>query len=110
LGGKSPPDQKVVSLADFQKILEKETQKQHMAVSVLHISLERLVERMTAIEGLLTENAARPSTPLGALASSSPSKTAIDPRPLLAAARAAAARASGLSLTRSDRSAVPASA
>lgn|GEM_PF-3619042 len=84
-------------IAEFQRLLEKESQRQQMAVSALHVSIERLVERMAAIEALLTagEHRQRAAGVMGDPARST--RAAIDPRPLLAAARAAAARASGLS-------------
>jgi hypothetical protein len=92
----SRPEGQGSLLAEFQRLLEKESQRQHMAVSALHVSIERLVERMAAIEALLTVGEHRQRASDAVESASRIAKAAIDPRPLLAAARAAAQRASGL--------------
>jgi len=95
-----PLDPVVLEILEISRLLkrnaEAENRKLHASTAVHYSAIQRLAERMGRIEDLLLTMRAKASQtdgsePIAVNIASEP--TAIDPRPLLVAARAAAARA-----------------
>ena len=78
-------------LGELQKGMTLDSRRHQTAQAALHAAIERLSERMTQFEATFERYYATQST--GKLTESVKDKERIDPRPMLAAARAAAARA-----------------